>query len=505
MSQQKLPARPNLEHLKKQARMLLRESHASDTAAMARFAAFGIKPAQAKLADALHVIAREYGFETWPALKLHIDTTSEDPVAALAAAIKARRASLVAELLTRHPSLKTRLNEPLPGLDFDMPALLAAAYQDNREMSEALLKAGADVNQRSRWWAGGFGVLDFAGPELATYFVERGATVDIHSAARLGRIDRVRELLAADPQLVHARGGDGQMPLHFAATVEIAALLLDSGADVNARDIDHESTAAQYMVSTRPYRHEVAAYLVTRGARIDIFAAAAIGDRAAVERCLDDDPDVIRLQVGEKYFPKENPRAGGVIYIFGFGWGVTPHLVAHQFGHTAIFELLMQRSSPWLRLAQACEIHDEARAQAIAAKHPRLIETLSVNAARRIIGATARNNTRGVELLLAYGWPAAVVNDHNQTPLHYAAWHGNLALVTAFLERKVPIQVSETQHGGSPIGWALHGSLHSWQHDKGDYPGVVRALIAAGAEMPRPGRPLEAAEDVLEVIQQHAP
>ena len=57
--------------------------------------------------------------------------------------------------------------------------------------------------------------------------------------------------MAADPQLVHARGGDGQTPLHFASTVEIAEYLLDQGADIDARDVDHVSTPAQYMVKAR--------------------------------------------------------------------------------------------------------------------------------------------------------------------------------------------------------------------------------------------------------------
>ena len=90
-------------------------------------------------------------------------------------------------------------------------------------MIDALLQAGADINARTRWWAGSFGVLDSANGDLANYLITRGATLDIHAAARLGMIDRVRELLALNPQLVHARGGDGQFPLHFAATPEIAA------------------------------------------------------------------------------------------------------------------------------------------------------------------------------------------------------------------------------------------------------------------------------------------
>jgi len=86
-----------------------------------------------------------------------------------------------------------------------------------------------DINARSRWWAGGFGLLDSADPELATYAIERGAVVDAHAAARLGLMDRLRDLITASPRLVHARGGDGQTPLHFASTTEVAAYLLSKG------------------------------------------------------------------------------------------------------------------------------------------------------------------------------------------------------------------------------------------------------------------------------------
>jgi len=53
-----------------------------------------------------------------------------------------------------------------------------------------------------------------------------GAVVDVHAAARLGMFEKLQQLVSSDPNLVHARGGDGQTPLHFASTVEIAAYLL---------------------------------------------------------------------------------------------------------------------------------------------------------------------------------------------------------------------------------------------------------------------------------------
>ena len=429
MSLRELPERPNLDHLKNQARSLLRERLAADAVATGRFTALGIESAEPRLADALHVIAREYGFHTWPALKLHIELHSTDAIQALIAAIKANDAHLVRQVLTRNPSLKTHINEPLPGYGFDEPPILSAVHKQNRDMVDALLDFGADINERSRWWAGSFGVLDFAGADLSSYLISRGATVDIHSAARLGKIELVRELLLSNPQLVHARGGDGQLPLHFAATVDIATVLLDHGANIDAQDIDHESTALQYMVCHQPDRHEVAKFLVSRGAQVDIIAASAIGDLSLVERILDDDPEIVRTTITDRYFPKQNPKSGGSIYIYGFGLTKTPHMLALQFGHKAVFELLMQRSPGWLRLLQTAELGDEALFREVLRKHPSLFARLTANASRRLIGTAIRNNERAVKLLVEAGWPSNVALDNNQTALHYAAWHGNLAMV----------------------------------------------------------------------------
>jgi hypothetical protein len=311
--------------------------------------------------------------------------------------------------------------------------MIAAVHKDSREIIDALLDAGANINERTRWWAGSFGVLDCASPNLAGYLISRGATVDVHAAARLGMIDRVSELLALDPQLVHARGGDGQLPLHFPATVEIAALLLNYGAEIDGRDIDHESTAAQYMASSRQYmewqesyRHDIVRFLICRGAQTDILMASAVGDLALVERILNDDPETVRTTVSERYFPKHDPKSGGNIYMYGFGFTKSPHMIARQFGHTAVFELPMQRSAPWLRLTQGAEGGDESLVRQILQQHPSIFTRLSPNAARRIVGAAVRNNTRAVELLLEQGWPSKATLDNNQTALHYAAWHGNV-------------------------------------------------------------------------------
>src|SRR6185295_6812145 len=124
-------------------------------------------------------------------------------------------------LLERFPEYKAMINEPVAA--FDAPVM---THVRTREMLDVLLEAGADINAKSRWWAGGFGLLHSAEPDLAAYAIQRGAIVDVHAAARLGRFERLRELVAADPALVNAPGGDGQRPLHFASSVAIAEFLL---------------------------------------------------------------------------------------------------------------------------------------------------------------------------------------------------------------------------------------------------------------------------------------
>ena len=75
MSRQ-LPEKPNLEHLREQAKELLRSVHQSDAAALDLFhslVSFSA-PESLKLADAQYVIARDYGFQSWSKLKEHVDS-----------------------------------------------------------------------------------------------------------------------------------------------------------------------------------------------------------------------------------------------------------------------------------------------------------------------------------------------------------------------------------------------------------------------------------------------
>jgi hypothetical protein len=69
----RLPARPSVEQLRKQAKDLLRDYHSGDPAAADRVRAHRPQPSDVTLADAQIVLAREYGFESWPKLVHHVE------------------------------------------------------------------------------------------------------------------------------------------------------------------------------------------------------------------------------------------------------------------------------------------------------------------------------------------------------------------------------------------------------------------------------------------------
>lgn len=484
----RLPEKPNLQHLKKQAKELLRTLP------------------ERKLAYAQHVLANEYGFANWAKLKAHVESIGLKPEEALTVAVRAMDAARVHELLANHPDLRTKIDDQLPNYGFGQHALFAAVQRSDRPTIDVLLQAGANIQKRTDWWAGGFGVLDDCHPNLVDFLVERGAVLDAHSAARLGLLEKLQELVAADPNAVHGRGGDGQTPLHFASTVEIARFLLDHGAEIDARDIDHESTPAQYMLRVdqkRRYPHDrqdVARYLVSRGCKTDLLMAAALGDLDLVRRHLDADPNSIRMSVSWDWFPKQNPQAGGTIYIWMLGWHRTAHTVARDFGHEKVFDLLMERTPEDLKFALACELGDETVFRAFIEKNPRAVETISEADLCKLPNAAQNNNVPAVRLMLEAGWPVNTRGDAGATALHWAGFHGNAEMARAILQFHPDLELKSIEYAGPALSWALYGSGNGWHRDTGDYVGTVRALLDAGAVLPDNAEKWEPSDAVLEVL-----
>ena len=268
----------------------------------------------------------------------------------------------------------------------------------NAEMLEVLMAAGADVNLRSDWENGPYTVLDNATEDTARFLLARGATLTANVAARLGWFDELQRLVAADPALVHARGGDGQQPLHEAKTVAIADFLLDHGADVDARCIDHKSTPAQYALVDRP---DVCRRLLERGATPDIYMAARLGDVALATRLLDADPAAAAARINEPGYAPVPPMH---IYCWTLGFGMSPHDVALKFEHRDVYELLVARSPARVRFVNAVIAGGRTRGTSAPRSGSSLLSSLPRAVHGHLAQAIFGGHHRAAELMLRLGF-----------------------------------------------------------------------------------------------------
>ena len=384
------------------------------------------------------------------------------------AAMFARTQQLVASTHVRK-----RINDPM--FAFGQRAAHIAAK--NTAMLTTLIDAGADVNMKSDWENGPFTVLDRADENAVRFLLARGAALTPNVAARLGWFDELRTLIEANEALVHARGGDGQQPLHEAKTVAIADFLLDHGAGIDVRCIDHKSTPAQYALVDRP---QVCRRLIERGATPDIFMAAHLGDLALATRLLDTDPACASARIHEPGYDLVPPFN---IYCWTIGFGMSPHDVAAKFGHHDVHELLMVRSPSHVRFINAVLAADEHTTNAMLAEEPSLLASLARKVHGHLAHAIFHGHFDAADLMLRLGFDPAAPGMDGGDALHAACWVGSVRMVERLLARGgLALDGRDPTHESTPLGWAAFGSVHRRARG-GDYAGVVDRLVAAGADI----------------------
>ena len=142
--------------------------------------------------------------------------------------------------------------------------------------------------------------------EIAETIAAAMPALDVFEAAALGRADRVRELVAADPSLARALSPDGFTALHYPAffgrgdAVGASRALLDAGAEVNARSATDFSVLPLHSAVAGDHA-DVAAVLIDAGADVNarqrhgwtpLHGAAQNGAAETVERLIAAGADV---------------------------------------------------------------------------------------------------------------------------------------------------------------------------------------------------------------------
>lgn len=475
-----LPENPDLGHLKRQAKALQRAARAGDLEAVALVAEF--HPRHATLTaggglagfsrvDALLVVARRYGFSSWPQLLRHMERISE---------------------YTRSPQGDDR-NEDGGINGFLRRACLTYGDDDvaRRDQARAMLSADPGL-----------------------------ASANIYTMATTGDTGAAARLLARDPSLARRSGGPhGWEPLLYAAysrldtdhadestTLELAALLLAHGADPNAGYLSnglYPFTALTGVFGEgergpiRQPRHRHS----TAFARLLLDAGADPNDSQALynRQFLPDDshlellfeyglgtgsggpwharfaanhpspselmrdqlewaaernfPDRVRLMLENGVHPdvpNAPPGANGSAY-----------LLALRSGNTEIAGMLLAAGANPIalnttqRLRAALMAGDRATTDQLTGVEPTLANHMKAEEPDLIIRAAEIGRLDAVRLMTEVGFD--VNHRHRVTALHEAAGNGDLNLVRLLVELGADPTITDTEHHSTALGWAEYG------------------------------------------------
>src|SRR5215469_10592163 len=312
---------------------------------------------------------------------------------------------------------------------------------------------------------------------------QQNADQAVHRAALAGLTEELAEMLAMDPSMIDAKGVDARTPLHCAGTVAVAALLLDHGARIDARDEDHDSTPAQWTIGKSP---EVARFLLGHGAKADIFLAAALGDIALAERLVAENRRCLSHRIGKapEFPPLGHQGRGGTIYQWTLRFNSYPHQIALMKGHQPMFDFLYRASDTPTRLLVNSVLARRGEAEAIAKEHPEIVPGLP-DVDRELVAKycwETNTNFDAVKLMLDLGFPLAhPERSHGYTPLHNAAWAGSGDLVELLIARGHPLDIRDPGYDATPLMYAPHDCLVEKRRPEGEFTRVVKALLEAGS------------------------
>jgi len=496
-----LPGNANLEQLKKGAKSFQRAVRAGDPGAAEVVNEFhprlgSAAPGSPELAgftraDAQLVVARGFGFPSWPKLKAHLE---------------------LVERYARSPH-----EQPTGGPIADETAL------GDEFLRLACVNYGDDDPAR---WERARGLLD-ANPWLAR--------ASIYTAAAVGDVPAARELLAADPACAARQGGPHAWePLVYLtysrvpiagpgrSAIEVARLLLESGADPNAGYL-WEGLVPPFTALTGVFANgegvppahgdwlALARLLLDAGADPNdgqtlynrgwdpddrwlgllLEFGLGTGDGGPWRRLLGDRQDSPREMLEDVLMAAAHHGFADRVRLLlargvdpeGMGSrhpiyeGRSPVQEAALLGHTELLSILVAAGASGERddvdtLLTMAMAGDRDAVDRLLAANPGLREWAIERRPDQLVRAAEKNSLEAVALLIELGFDVNAVN--RIAPLHEAAMRGNLELIRLLLEHGADPNVRDVGYKATPAGWAEH-------HGQ-----TEAAQYLAGLEAPRP-------------------
>jgi ankyrin repeat protein len=522
MPDRDLPARPNFEQYKKQAKDLARNCRLGVPDALYRIgrhhprlhklAESDIQRARFTLTDAQLVIAREHGFESWPKFAKHIETlhlvgslaSLPDPVAAFievacvprhsfhgsgtlehaemilsrypqVAASNVYTAAILADestvrgFLSRDPKGATAKGGPhgwdaLTYLCFSRYLRLDRARSEaSVRTARALLDAGASAQ------TGWYEMIDHPNPRPTFESA-------IYGAAGIARHSELTRLLlerGADPN-------DEETPYHVPEGYDntLMKIVLESGR------LNDMGLVWMLVRKTDWHDEEGLRMVLEHGG--DPNTQIKFGDNAlhhALRR--DNGLRAIELLLDHGADPAvENTREGR-----------SATAMAARRGRGDVLMLLEQRGIPLdlqgiERLLAACARADREAISSLVAREPHLAQQLIAEGGTPLAEFAGNGNVAGLRCLLDLGVSAAALYREgdpffdipkDSTALHVAAWRARPSAVKELIHRGAPVNAVDAK-GRTALALAVKACVDSYWTDRRS-PDSVEALLRAGASV----------------------
>jgi ankyrin repeat protein len=465
-----LPARPNLERLKNEAKQRLKTLRAADPAA--------------KLADVQLALARDYGFASWRQLKAHVEHESGD---------RPLRERVFATAETGDiDAVREALSNGFDPRRSDAHG--RTVHQIAKEFGHEAIELLAREHEER----------DTTPPEA------RGAVASILDAAEKGHADKLARLLDDHPGLIDARGGnfqkqtalhkaawrnqracievllahgadvrirdtgDNAYPLHFAAEAAdlgIVKLLVEAGSDVIGEGDDHRLNVLGWATCFQNTRHDVADYLLAQGARLNLWSAIALGRTDDVHAFIKSDPSLIDARMSRSehrrtalHHAAAKNQTETVRLLLKLGadadatdlTGATALVTAAQEdADDALVELLLAAGAR-LDFIAAFSLMRYDLAEAMLRDDPARIgpegeDTIALHI------AVSKRNAEAVRWLIDHRVDVnakRVMWDCNHTALHMTAADGNVEVARMLLDAGADTSIHDDKYDNTPLGWA---------------------------------------------------
>ncbi|MCU1486794.1 MAG: Ankyrin [Actinomycetia bacterium] len=431
MASRPLPHRPNLEHLRNEARDLQRQQGGKLTAAQLE-------------------VARSYGFASWPKLKAHV------------------------EIVYEHLWAPEDVREPGDDPVERFLVLACLSYDDDRrartDEAAAILAERPEVGRANPW-----------------------------AMAAANEADALRAVIAADPEVVHRRGGPARWePLLYAcyaripgrSTLDAIRALLDAGADPDAGSL---------WDGFYPFTALTGVFGGGEGNQLehpdDLAAARLLLEAGA-------NPNDTQTIYNRMFAPSNDHLE--LLYEFGLGtgdespwtrrmgpraWSSTENALrlslhwAAEHGYTDRVRLLLDHGVEPQGPPPHFNVHRSSYEAAVLAGHTEIAELLEptpLDEVARFVGACMRGDRAEVEALRTDDLVRRADAEHAPVAsaiqlgrsdvvpflldvgfaiglgLHWAAWEDDRELVDLLLARGADLTLVDPEFDGTPDEWAAY-------------------------------------------------